>query len=386
MKTITLGMAAGALACTATPALADGVKIDEKGATLEAGPLELNLGGRLHLDASVFDDTDTGLTGQSSADVRRARLELSGRVAKVLRFRVDREFAGSKGWRNVWASIEPIRNVEIKGGNFIVPFSMEDLQSSNTAPFAERSLASALTGGFAVGGAASVSGKRWSASAGYFTDAIANDEGRTTERGKGVVGRITLAPVMSDSAVVHLGLGAERRTFSPLERVRFSADPGSVFAPNVMSTGSLGSIDSLNALNGEAAVSFGPVLVQGQVMRVRLNRSTLRTRTFNGQTLSVGWIVTGQRHGYASGNGVFGGPDRKKGDGALEVAARYSRLDLVDGTFDHGIGRALSGSVIWTPSANLRLLATYTDTKVRFPSGGLPVKNRVGVLRAQISF
>jgi phosphate-selective porin OprO/OprP len=377
---------APAVALVALPVHAQEVKADEKGLTLEAGPLQLNLGGRLHLDASVFDEPDVPRTGTTSGDVRRARIELSGRVAKVLRFRVDREFAGATGWRNVWASIEPVKNLEIKGGNMIVPFSSEDLQSSNVTPFAERSMASALTGGFGLGGAVFTGGRNWSASVGYFTDALANDEGRTTERGKGVLGRVTFAPVRTRDTVLHLGFGGERRSFSATERVRFTADPGSVFAPNVISSGTLGSLDTLTAWNGEAAVSFGPVLVQGQAISLKLHRSLLDGRSFNGQTVSVGWIVTGQRHDYSGSSGVFGGPDRRKGEGAFEIAARYSRLDLVDGTFDRGIGRALSASAIWTISTNLRVLATYTDNRVRFPNGGLPVKNRVGVLRAQLSF
>lgn len=376
---------APAVALAALPVHAQEAKVDEKGLTLEAGPLNLNLGGRLHLDASVFDEPDVPRTGATSGDVRRARIELSGRVAKVLRFRVDREFAGAKGWRNVWASIEPVKNLEIKGGNMIVPFSLEDLQSSNVTPFAERSMASALTGGFGLGGAVFTGGRNWSASVGYFTDALANDEGRTTERGKGVLGRVTFAPVRTRDTVLHLGFGGERRSFSATERVRFTADPGSVFAPNVISSGTLGSLDTLTAWNGEAAVSFGPVLVQGQAIALK-HRSLFDDRSFNGQTVSVGWIVTGQRHEYSGSSGVFGGPDRRKGEGAFEIAVRYSRLDLVDGTFDRGIGRALSASAIWTISTNLRALATYTDNRVRFPNGGLPVKNRVGVLRAQLSF
>lgn len=377
---------APAVALVALPVHAQEVKTDEKGLTLEAGPLQLNLGGRLHLDASVFDEPDVPRTGTTSGNVRRARIELSGRVAKVLRFRVDREFAGAKGWRNAWASIEPVKNLEIKGGNMIVPFSLEDLQSSNVTPFAERSMASALTGGFGLGGAVFTGGQNWSASVGYFTDALANDEGRTTERGKGVLGRVTFAPVRTRDTVLHLGFGGERRSFSAIERVRFTADPGSVFAPNVISSGTLGSLDTLTAWNGEAAVSFGPVLLQGQAIALKLHRSLFDDRSFNGQTVSVGWIVTGQRHEYSGSSGVFGGPDRRKGEGAFEIAARYSRLDLVDGTFDRGIGRALSASAIWTISTNLRALATYTDNRVRFPNGGLPVKNRVGVLRAQLSF
>ena len=97
--------AAIALAALASPALADdhsssGLTADERGITLEAGDLELNLGGRLHLDGAVFDDRTIPQTGVTDAKVRRARLELSGKIGKAIRFRVDREFAGrSSGWQ-----------------------------------------------------------------------------------------------------------------------------------------------------------------------------------------------------------------------------------------------------------------------------------------------
>ena len=122
------------LAATSTAAWADGLKADERGLTLEQGPIELNLGGRIHVDASVFDEPATGRTGVTDADFRRARLELSGKVGDVVRFRIDREFAGrSKGWRNLWAGIAPTDNVELRGGNICLLYtspSPRDLSTS----------------------------------------------------------------------------------------------------------------------------------------------------------------------------------------------------------------------------------------------------------------
>ncbi|MFM5883861.1 MAG: OprO/OprP family phosphate-selective porin [Novosphingobium sp.] len=380
------------LAALSSPALADdgksdGLSADERGITLESGALELNLGGRLHLDAAVFDDPAAVQTGITDAAVRRARIELSGKIGKVIRFRVDREFAGnSKGWRNAWLSVEPVDGVEIKGGNFIVPFAMEDLQSSNTIPFAERSIATALTPGYGLGGAVTVNGKHWSASAGYVTDPLSNDEGRSVERGDGFVGRVTFAPLNASGRIVHFGIGGERRTFAATDAVRFSADAGSTLAPTLMSSGSLRGMDNLTAWTGEAAASFGPVLIIGHVNTVKLNRPLAGDVNFSGQTLQASWLITGGRYTYAEKQGVFGGPDFGKRKSALELAARYSRLDMDDGTVNRGIGRALSGGANWYFTRNIRVMANYTDSRVRFPGGAASLANKVGVLRLQLSY
>jgi phosphate-selective porin OprO and OprP len=380
------------LAALSSQALADetksdGLIADERGITLESGPLELNLGGRLHLDAAVFDDPAAARTGITDAAVRRARLELSGKLGKAIRFRVDREFAGnSKGWRNAWLSVEPADGIEIKGGNFIVPFSMEDLQSSNTIPFAERSIATSLTPGYGLGGSVTANGKHWSAAVGYFTDPLSNDEGRSVERGDGFVGRVTVAPLNDSGRVVHFGIGGERRTFSAIDVVRFSADPGSTLAPDLISSGSLGGLDNLQAWTGEAAASFGPVLVMGHLNTVKLNRPLAGDVNFSGQTLQASWLVTGGRYSYSEKQGVFGGPDFGKRKNALELAARYSRVDMDDGAVNRGIGRALSAGANWYFNRNIRVMADYTDSKVHFPGGAANVANKVGVLRLQINF
>lgn len=377
-----------ALASFATPALADdGITVDDRGITLETGPIKLNLGGRVHVDAAVFDNPATGESRLTDADFRRARLELSGQFGDSVSFRVDREFAGnSAGWRNVWLQVEPIKNVAIKGGNFTVPFSSEDLQSSNTIPFAERSLASTLAPGFGLGGSLSAHGNRWSASAGYFTDALDNEDGRTAERGNGVVGRLTFLPVKSGGTILHIGVAGEHRTFNAAESIRFSADAGSKLAPTLMASGGIDDLNNLTAFTGEAAASFGPVLVQAYATGVKIDRVLGSDLNFNGQTVQASWLITGGRYDYSESQGVFNGPRLRKGKGAVELAARYSRLDLTDGTIVGGDGRAITAGANWYLNRNLRVMVDYTDSHVDFPGIAPSIDNKVGVARLQVSF
>ena len=374
-------------AASSPPALAHSVKTDERGILLDTGDIELRLGGRVHFDALVFDDRSGGTAGETKADFRRVRLELSGKIGPSLRFRIDREFAGhAKGWRNVWASFRPVAGVELKGGNFAVPFSMESLQSSNTMPFTEHSLASTLAPSYGLGGSVSANGKRWTISAGYFGKALANDAGFAPERGHGFAGRATALPLRKGRFKMHVGLGYESRSFDPGQVIRFSADPGSSFAPTLMSSRKIRDINHMTSWSGELAGTMGPVLVQAQLINTKISRITSPDLSFSGQTIQAGWMVTGERYGYKKRVGIFGGPTLKNRHMAVEVAARYSRLDLDDGPVARGVGRALSAGANLYVSRNVRLMATYTDSLVNFRVPNNNIKSRVGVARVQVNF
>ena len=71
--------------------------------------LELRDELRGHLEDRAADLVARGVPeGQAR---RRARIELSGRIGKIVRFRVDREFAHGGGWRNLWVGIEPVEQL-----------------------------------------------------------------------------------------------------------------------------------------------------------------------------------------------------------------------------------------------------------------------------------
>lgn len=365
----------------------NGVKADEKGITIKQGDFELNIGGRIHVDGAVYDIPSAGTSGDTDIDARRARIEVSGKLGNAVRFGVGREFAGnSKGWRNLWASIEPLENIEVRGGNFIVPFNMEDMQSSNAIPFVERSLASSLTPGYGLGGAISANGKNWSASVGYFTDPLDNDNGRSPERGNGISGRATLAPINSRGNLLHFSLSGEKRSFSSTESLSFSGDAGSTLVPTLLSTGTLTDLDGLTAYNAEVGGSFGSVQILGISTSTDISRNSLSDLSFSGQTLQAAWLITGGRYKYAEKGGVIGGPDFGRGDSGLEIAARFSRLDLDDNTVQRGEGQALSLGTNWYISRNFRVMAGYTHSKVNFISGAPEIKADVGVARFQVNF
>lgn len=382
-------IAAGALALaasfgfTAQAQAKDGLSAGSDGLTLREGPVELTLGGRLHLDATTY--SVDGLS-DSDADLRRARLELSGKIGDLVRFRVDREFAGTDGWRNVWASIRPADGVEIKGGNFTIPFSLEEIQSSNSTTFIERSLVSTLTPGFGLGGAVRVARNNWTVSAGYFDDALDDADGRSKERGRGFAGRATFAPIKSRNQFLHLGAAYEHRSFNPTETVRFSGGLGSNLAPTLIQTRAIDAPSKLDNIGAELAYARKSMQLQGQFVATRLSRDLAPTLKYSAWYAQASWMLTGESYGYSEGSGAPSGPKLSRKHGAVELAARYSGLDLDDTSLDRGKATALSLGATWYINRNVRLMANYvrserTDSLITADS-----KADLGVARFQLAF
>lgn len=380
----TIGLATAASLGIAAPALAeDGLSAGSDGLTLKGGPIELTLGGRLHLDAMTYDD-DT--VSDSDADWRRARLELSGKVGDILRFRVDREFAGTDGWRNVWASVSPVDDVEIKGGNFTVPFSLEDVQSSNKITFVERSLVSALAPGFGLGGAVKVAKDNWTVSGGYFEDALDDADGRAKERGRGFAGRATFAPMKGKKHFLHLGLAYEHRSFHDTEVVRFSNGMGSNLAPTLIQTNGISSPSKMNNVGVELAYARKSLQLQGQYVATSLSRDLAPKLNYGAWYAQLSWMLTGETYGYSESSGAPSGPQLSKKHGGVELAARYSELDLDDASLDRGKASSLSLGATWYINKNVRLMANYVHSE---QSESLITADRnadLGVARFQIAF
>lgn len=355
-------LAATAWIAASSPAQAkDGVSFDGDGLTLEAanGDLELTLGGRLHLDAARFD---VGDAKDTQADVRRARVEVRGRIAKAIRFAVDRDFADGGGWRNVWASVEPVEDLRIRAGNMIVPFSMEEMQSSNESALMERSLLTAIAPGFGLGAMTSYSKRNFTVGAGYFREALSGEDGRSSDRGTGAAARVTFAPILRRRSFAHLAVAVESRDLDGDEQLRFSAKPGSNIAPTILRTPRLAG-SGLRSIGAEAAYSVRSLLLQGQYARVRVERELLGNSTFDGWYAQASYVLTAEKYNYSRATGTVSGVDIGRKDNEIEIAARVSGLDLRDGDMG-GNARTYTVGANYYLRRNVRLMLNYARSRV----------------------
>lgn len=358
----TIGFLTVFLAGSAPAVAQDGLEWGDNGLVYEGDNVSFNLGGRLHLDAAHIDD---GALSTDDEEIRRARLEMSLRLYEKLRLRVDREFAQGGGWRNVWMRYDVNDDFYVKGGNFIAPFSMEDVGSSNETMFMERSLAQALAPGFGVGVGASYEGKRFSVTGGYFGDAIDTEDNIQASKGKGVAVRATWSPIEHRDNVLHLGVGFDHRNLDTGDTRRISTGPEASLGPTLVSTGTISDPDTTTSYNLETAYSSGPFLAQAQFMSTELDRTSGQSLTFDGYYLQAGWIITGERYRYGDAAGVFRGPRPKGKWGAFEIAARVSNLDLSEaGAAGSGEANDATLGFNWYIGRNVRLMANYVHAEL----------------------
>ena len=375
--------AAAALASGGAAVAADrqGVQADSRGVTLREGPLTLNLGGRLHVDATHYNETGVEVDDRG---VRRARLELSGAIGESIRFRVDREFAGGGGWRNLWVGVRPSRTFEIRAGNFVTPFSQEELQSSNASALIERSAMSALAPSYGLGAQVAASGRTWSLSVGGFDDGLADDEGTSSSRGRGLVARATFTPLSERRRTVHLGIATELRDDDDADlRLQTRA---AAFAPAQARTGRIADVATVASLGLEGSFKADRLLVQGQYVRTAIERRDRADLALQGWFLQGSWVLQGEQRPYNARTGLFGAVSIAHHGPTIELAARYSELDLASATLQRGQAQTATIGATWYASENARLMLNLTRAKTLGVARATDRSADIVAVRLQSSF
>lgn len=353
-------MAAGA------PAAAEGFDLGSKGLRWSGfdEKVALRAGGRFNGDAYIYDDDVTPL--DNSVQLRRLRLYLSGALFKDVpfadvRFKIDGELAPKRrGWRNLYAAYRGIDNTEIRAGHFVAPQLFEDLMSSNDIMFMERSLAAALAPRFRTGGTIGYWQRRWSIRVGGFGDALnGSNFDATRASGPSVTGRITGAPWRKKRQLLHLGASVTWRDVDEDQNFRVRSRPESAGAVRLVDTGNLLGVDEDLTLGFELAGVWGPVALQGEYLHKFVEIRNASDPTFKGGYVQLSWFPTGESRRYSSRRAVFRNVVPKRKWGAVELAARYSALDLDDAGVAGGKEQDVTFGVNWYLLRNFRLMFNY---------------------------
>jgi phosphate-selective porin OprO and OprP len=392
-RQITTGVSALlAFMLSAAPAIADDdeweVGFGVKGLSIDTpnDVLQLEFGGRLHLDTVAYDNDIT--TFQDKSDIRRLRVDVSGRFYNDWRFKVDADVGGiSDGFKNVWVSYRGVDGFEIKGGNFIAPFSMEDMMSSNELSSMERSLSQALSPGFLVGGAAKAFGKHWTVTAGYFFNPISADPLFNNDSGESIIARATFAPIRKRNQVLHFGAAVEYRSLDNGVGTRVRTQPEAGLARRrLIDTRTLTGVDSFTNFGLEAGYMTGPLTITSQYIIRKNDAPLLNDPDFNGGYVQVALVLTGESRRYSRTSGVFGGVRPKRKIGAVEIVGRYSMLDLNDGLVAGGEEENLLAGINWYIGRNVRFMANYIRAKASPNRDGLEETVNIVQGRTQLNF
>lgn len=194
--------------------------------------------------------------------------------------------------------------------------------------------------------------------------------------------RAVYNPVKNDTTVVHLGAAAsvEERD-DEIARIRARPE-ANLTAIRLIDTGNLAGAERIRRIGLEGAWAQGPFSLQGEYLTIAAARRTARDFSGDGAYLSGSWVLTGESRPYKSGG--FGNVKPRHDYGAVEVALRYSTLDLNDGLVAGGRQHDWTLGANWYLGQHIKLQANYI--RAFSDKGALALDPKITEVRAQIHF
>ena len=394
------------------------------------------IGGRIHADYRYFDEN----TAPSTFDVRRAYLTLSGKWNEWLTWDLTGDFARTGIALDVaWANAAWSDALQVRAGQFKMPFSLEELGSSRYLDFQERSIVNRLVPGRERG--IMLHGAPFLGTT--YAVALSNGAGRNNnEAAPGadapdVIARATVnfAEILGQQAkaVYHLGVAGSVGTLPSggpaLGNTATEARGYAFFVPTVFT----GSNTDRQRTAVEAAVAYGPLKLQSEWVRANFKGTSANRvgydKGIDSYYVRLMWLITGERYAETYRNGIFGQrivpiQNYTPGGsawGAWELGLQFSSFDASDIPLTGGTALAAGDSLtgtgtlqsvatggtlanratamtlglkwIWTP--NFKLYLNYIDTKfdnpIRFtPTGAAAAftsdRERAITMRAAFDF
>lgn len=359
------------------------------------GQYSFAVGGFAQMDSAWFDD-DRRDYGDGTT-FRRARLNVSGVIAKDWAYKFENDFAGNNSVvTDAYLEYNGFDHFTIKAGQFKEPFGMEQLTSDLHVTFLERASITTFTPDRNIGLQVATHGENWTAAIGGFGSNIGTSS--TDDESHGATARLTYAPIADrdDDIYLHLGVaGSYRIPDQATDSFSYSSKPQTgVTSLSAVSTGNITSSDDRTLLGLEGAFVYGPFALKGEYMMADIDRTNgVADATLDGYYAEASYFITGETVNYNPEEGKF---ERVKVQhpfslkdgtwGAWQVAARYGSIDLTDGSVSGGEMKDISLGIKWFPHERLRVVANYAriDTDAT-----APVANddpNVWMLRTQFDF
>ncbi len=245
----------------------------------------------------------------------------------------------------------------------------------------------------------------WAAGAflitGSLNDAVEFNDQLSEAFGTALTARVTGLPRYADNGrqLLHLGLSYshqfrnEQRTESDM---KLRAHPESRLTNDVLVNTEQFPAEGANLFGGELAMVSGPLSFQGEYFHLFVDSDAADNPGFWGFYLYGSYFITGEHRNYDRSNGVFSGIKPKSdfhlldgGWGALEVALRFSYVDLNGGSIRGGREYDLTGGLNWYLSENTRFMLNYIRAKAKDRETPPPIEDGIADIlqvRFQIIF
>ena len=359
----------GVLAAVPSPSLAQSVEPAPATSAPEASSgSEWSIKPRGRLQVDVADvDAPAAIPGDgfgTETEIRRAYLGVDGTLPGNVGYRIEADFAGeSVQFTDVYLTYKPADGLTLTLGQH-KPFSGLEEQTSDlfTSMLERAAFNSAFGFERRIGLSGAYSRGDLLVQAGAFTvhtaDLDADDDSY------GFDGRVVFSPQVGPGEL-HIGGSAHLRELrgDDAGTVRYRARPfAHTTDTRLVDTGSIAASGE-RSFGAELAYITGPFHATLEGHRITALRPGQSNPSFWGGYAEVGMLVTpGDQTGYRGGTYDRirpANPVTEGGIGAIQLNARYDRLDLNDGPSTGGMQQALGLSVVWVPVASLRFVANY---------------------------
>lgn len=356
-------------------------------------------------EGGTFDQSRRG--GQNTGfNVRRARVGGQGAYGKQFEFDLIYDFGSTPGSLSrifeadiAYTGLEPF---VVRGGIYKWAFTLEYAQSAADLLFLERASIVNIVGGLVagagrVGGQVGAGGDRWFAA--LFLTAGRTGQGANSDQ-RAVLGRAAGLAVKTGGVALHLGVsgawlyqpprnGAGRRTLNFSDQPELQVDRAS-------SSLSTGAIPANGAKLGGVEVGLGweRLWAQAEWYGASVDRTGSGDGGdpfFSGWYAQAAYTVLGKPRQWKPKIAAWGSPaphasfNPLAGEwGAVEVAGRFSAVDLKSAGVRGGRQHVWTAGVNWYPLEPVRFTLEYQHASV---AGGREPRDLNAVaLRGQLSF
>ena len=387
------------------------------------GQHSIALTGRVHADYRQFDANNSAAASdphQDKFEVRRARLGVKGQLFKDFKYEIIGDFgiASSSSVGTSGTSDSGMSNqltgtdvayldyaydpaFQVRVGRFKMPFSLEQLTSSNNMDFMERSLAGQVEGEIIP---AKETGMMFFGSPqSGLSYALAMSRGRTNKSAvydkPDFVGRVTanFAELSGNKDLVtHLGIGysvGEVTAVTPASSNTEARASSGFFGGTALAAGS-----SRVRTGIEMALAYDAFKLQSEYFNIKYEQPSGVEPAIKANYVQALWNITGEKHNYSNSSGTFGWIKPKSaftksgGTGAWQLGLRVSDFNGEEFTLGSGKVSGATATTIgltWFMNDNVRVMANYVQTK--FPSafgtgGAARTSEDAFMLRGQFSF
>jgi phosphate-selective porin OprO/OprP len=329
------------------------------------------LDGRISAEAAFYYEDKNELS--NGTNLRHARLMINSRLWERWRAKLDLSFTGDQAKvEDAWISYN-VNNTAVQVGHFKEPISFEMLTSGLHTTFLERAYPFALLPWRSMGLGVTSYGSNWTGAVGIFGENVdSKDTG--DDEGFALTGRLTAAPLLRSSELIHLGISASRRTpdadsAAPDELQIHSTAETRVSGATFVNTGTISGVDHWFVYDLEAAFVFGPACLYGEYVITDVQPldkavsapDLLHDARFRGGYAALCWYPTGEVRPYLAEKGTLGRVKPRRSFGAIEIAARLSWIDLDDREAGVSGGQASNVTIglAWYANQNVRFQINY---------------------------